>query len=302
MVAPCKYNIDKNWLQEQYITKERSATEIGNELNINKKTITNFLRKYSIPIRHGSSAHQHVIVSEETKRKMSESMKISKQKFKIVIDKNILNRLYIDEEIGANDIANQFDVSPTTIIRLLNEYDIPIRSRLEAVRTKITRNKLSNIAKNRIFSDEYRRNMSIAAKNRPIECRIHLAQLHIGKKASDETKKKMSDARRGDKHYNWQGGKSLEPYDANFNARLKEFIRDLFDRKCYLCDKNEVENGNKLDVHHINYDKLDVRVLNLISLCHRCHTSTNHYKYHWYALLVNNWVNNYIDFNSNFNF
>jgi len=54
---------------------------------------------------------------------------------------------------------------------------------------------------------------------------------------------------------NWRGGLSFEPYPEEFNDRLKEKVRDLWGRKCALCD--EEENEQKLDVHHLNGDKND---------------------------------------------
>ncbi len=62
----------------------------------------------------------------------------------------------------------------------------------------------------------------------------------------------------GEKHYNWQGGKSSEAYGLEFNDDLKEVIRNRDRRKCYLCEKTELENGEKLSVHHIDYEKTNM--------------------------------------------
>ena len=98
---------------------------------------------------------------------------------------------------------------------------------------------------------------------------------------SEETKSKMKKAKLGEKHWNWQGGKSFEPYGLEFNEDLKEVIRNRDRRKCVICEKTELENGEKLTVHHIDYEKLNNNPNNLISLCHSCHSKTNYNKDYW---------------------
>ncbi|MCK9371411.1 HNH endonuclease [Candidatus Dojkabacteria bacterium] len=79
-----------------------------------------------------------------------------------------------------------------------------------------------------------------------------------------------------------------------FNEKLKEIIRDRDGRKCRICGNSELENGKKLDCHHINYDKEDNNPKNLISLCHSCHTKTNHNRKKW-TKYFDNLVNIYRD-------
>lgn len=67
----------------------------------------------------------------------------------------------------------------------------------------------------------------------------------------------------------WQGGTSFEPYPLAFNGALKKMIRDRDDHACALCG----EHGK--DVHHIDYDKENCQLNNLITLCRACHGKTN---------------------------
>jgi len=85
----------------------------------------------------------------------------------------------------------------------------------------------------------------------------------------------------GEKHYNWQSGKSFEPYGLEFNKDLKEVIRNRDRRKCFICEKTELENNKKLDCHHIDYNKRNSNPNNLISLCRSCHIKTNNKKENW---------------------
>lgn len=117
--------------------------------------------------------------------------------------------------------------------------------------------------------------------------------IHIGKIPSKATREKMSKVRKGkrrpkisealkgERNGRWQGGKSFEPYNSEFNEQLKELIRHRDGYKCQLCGCPEIENGRKLDVHHIDYDKNNCKPLNLISLCSRCNTKVNSNRLKW---------------------
>ena len=85
----------------------------------------------------------------------------------------------------------------------------------------------------------------------------------------------------GENSTNWKGGLSFEPYPPEFNERLKEKIRTRDNRTCQLCGMTEKENGKKLDVHHIDYNKDNCQSHNLISLCHYCHIKTNFNRDQW---------------------
>lgn len=79
-----------------------------------------------------------------------------------------------------------------------------------------------------------------------------------------------------DKHPNWQGGKSFEKYPLGWTKIFKEQIRLKYQYKCCKCGVHEVELGRRLSVHHINCDKSNLKVENLITLCPSCHLKT-----HW---------------------
>ena len=93
---------------------------------------------------------------------------------------------------------------------------------------------------------------------------------------------------RGENSYSWQGGKSFEPYCHKFNNELKETIREKWDRICPLCNKPETENGGKLGVHHIDYNKEQgcTGDFFLIPLCKSCHGKTNHNRDYWQEYLT----------------
>lgn len=95
----------------------------------------------------------------------------------------------------------------------------------------------------------------------------------------------------------WKGGISFEPYCPAFNEIIKENTRDRFGRTCYLC--GTPENGYKLHVHHVDYNKSQGCAglkWSLIPLCRPCHTKTSNHRHYYFNLLRDYWLNEHIDF------
>ena len=124
-----------------------------------------------------------------------------------------------------------------------------------------------------------------------------------GTKRSLKARQITSEANSGEKNYFygkrffgkangfWKGGTSFEPYNATFNALLKEKIRERDGYICQYCGMTERENlnkyDNKLNIHHIDYNKKNDDEFNLISLCHYCHSLTNGDRDYWQDLYQN---------------
>ena len=82
---------------------------------------------------------------------------------------------------------------------------------------------------------------------------------------------------KGENHPNWKGGTSNQPYPFEFNKILKEDIKTRDNFMCGICGKET----QKLAIHHINYDKNNIKFDNLISLCYSCHSKTNYNRDCW---------------------
>lgn len=78
----------------------------------------------------------------------------------------------------------------------------------------------------------------------------------------------------GENHPSWIDGRSFLPYCSKFNNKLKEMVRRRDNHVCQLCGLSEKENGKKLDVHHIHYDKENCYP-DLTALCCKCNTFVN---------------------------
>lgn len=128
-------------------------------------------------------------------------------------------------------------------------------------------------------------------RGREITWKDKLSKVNMGKKLSEETKAKISKSNTGrcagDKHPNWQGGLSYEPYCPRFNKELKERIRAFFDYKCAICGKAQEDNNNyALACHHVEYNKqacCDGLPVCFAALCSSCHAKTTNSgdRYRW---------------------
>ena len=82
----------------------------------------------------------------------------------------------------------------------------------------------------------------------------------------------------------WKGGISRAPYPLEWTPMLRHEIRKQYDYKCVVC--NTHMTTVKLAVHHIDYDKHNCTLTNLIPLCRACHTKTNFNRSAWIAFFT----------------
>jgi len=92
-----------------------------------------------------------------------------------------------------------------------------------------------------------------------------------GKKASTETRKKLSDMRRGKKHWNWRGGKKNRNY---YGLDWNDIRKSIYERDLWTCQLCEKKNPKPIQCHHIVPFKVtqDNSPENLITLCCSCHS------------------------------
>jgi len=145
-----------------------------------------------------------------------------------------------------------------------------------------------NKSKRGVYSEGVRKRMSDGHKGLPSWNKglIGFSKGHIVSEESIkkqmETKKKRDKIYSGEKHPNWLGGKSFEPYGVEFNKKLKEQIKKRDGYRCQECFRHQDElKKGKLNVHHIDFNKKNNTLLNLISLCPSCHMQTNFNRDNW---------------------
>jgi len=103
-----------------------------------------------------------------------------------------------------------------------------------------------------------------------------------GRKLSREARKKIGEVHSKEKCHFWKGGISFEPYCPLFNREFKERVRKFFGYQCVECESPQ--NGRKLCVHHVNFNKescCDKTIPLFVPLCHSCHSKTNGKRNYW---------------------
>lgn len=134
--------------------------------------------------------------------------------------------------------------------------------------------KISQTKKVRGYSKEYRE---------AIRQRMLSNKHGLGTVLSIEAKARLAASKMGVSNPMWNGGISKFPYPFAFNKQLKEIIRKRDKGTCQICYKQE--NGREHFIHHIDYDKNNLDLLNLILICHSCHSKTNNHRKYWQCFL-----------------
>jgi 5-methylcytosine-specific restriction endonuclease McrA len=141
-------------------------------------------------------------------------------------------------------------------------------------------------------TDESKKKLSLShkgkkpwlGKHHTEETKNKIRLFNIGRKNTEESKDKI----RGKNNINWQGGKSSEEYGVDWTDSLRKSIRERDSYVCQKCGIHQSELDKKLDVHHIDYNKLNLDPKNLITLCRFCHLKTNLNREYWINYFNNN--------------
>jgi len=118
-------------------------------------------------------------------------------------------------------------------------------------------------------------------KNRAKYCSLKCKYIDFQKRYSGDKNPFYGKGFIGELNPNWQGGKSFEPYNLEFNDKLKRMVRKRDNYTCQECGYTEKQLGYSLSVHHIDYNKNSNILDNLISLCKNCHGQTNWERDDW---------------------
>lgn len=97
---------DRKWLHDQYVNKEQSQSDIGDELGVHVTTVGYWLDQHNIQSRSSPDGD------------------IAQLK-----DGAWLREQYTENERSQQDIASELGVSPTTVRKWLETHDISIRYR-----------------------------------------------------------------------------------------------------------------------------------------------------------------------------
>lgn len=135
--------------------------------------------------------------------------------------------------------------------------------------------KYIKIMKGRKFTEEHKAQIKknhadVSGKNNPRykdgRCVKTKMCLDCGKKIGYRAKRCGSCCKYQHLNYNWNNGNSKLPYSKNWTKKFKEIIRERDNNMCRSCGLE-----NDLLIHHIDTNKLNSDLKNLITLCRSCH-------------------------------
>lgn len=236
---------------------------------------------------------------------------------------NSIIEMYIKNKINTKNISKKFNVSKSTIERLLKRKNVLLshsESQKRAFENVDKRKRLSDTIKEYCKNLEVKKKKSIdtikqwkdpetrkilinsikissqkpEVKKRRSDSQKERTQspdyVHpmLGKHHSEKSRKRNSEShiglQSGEKHPNFKNWSSRLPYCFKFTPKLKETIRIRDSYTCQLC--GVIQNGRKHTCHHIHYDKQNCYP-DLICLCNSCNAKVNFNRSVWEQYFMN---------------
>lgn len=176
---------------------------------------------------------------------------------KTMLDEKVLRKLYLEDKLSIKDIAEQLEVAVGTVFNYLKKYDIQTRPSI----------------------NEYGvRKMSLSKKGKPSKLK--------GRKLSAETKRKISEARKGkylkNSKYGGHTKQRKDGYITVFSPNHPHATKDGYVMEHILVMEEHIgrclEKGEV--VHHINGIRNDNRIENLQLMTFQEHARL-HTKVRW---------------------
>lgn len=230
--------------------------------------------------------------------------KIFRKKYLYILTKEFFEKEYFDKKRSLYNIHKEIGINYGVIKSYFLRYGFELRTKSDTMklvnRTLEHNKKVYESNKYRYYSEDIRKkaidlylntNLSMAKVEKFFN--IKSRQLRVWLRKNDFKIKPKSEVQSGEGNPNWQGGKSFEPYTSDFNDILKEYIRK---RDNYICKNDEcgiteeehiIVLGKVLTVHHIDYNKKNCKVDNLITVCTQCNLRANYNKDYWKKYYTN---------------
>lgn len=277
---------DEAWLREQYITNGLSTYDIAALLKIGETTVRRWMITFGIDRRLSDVVLRQSAISKGVLEKLNDAAWLKDQRF----DLNRTN----------GDIAKELSVNCITVARWFSRHDIPKKQCLDPmyrneswlahqyIDLQLSMKEISKLCECTPSSiHKWLRVFKIPIRPSAVGCRMA--------SRTPDLRQRRSVAKLGNRNPAWQGGISFEPYCPKFDDTFKERVRSKFNHRCFLCPKTEAENGRKLSVHHIDYNKNSIckgRDWAFVPLCSRHHALSNNNRWYWFNKLIYYWLDN----------
>jgi len=239
-INPLYWN--KDWLYNEYIIKDRTADNISKQCNVHIRRIERYIKNFDF----------HKFIDPREK-----------------LPKDLLNDLYITQKLTPQAIAEQYQIDRSTVLILLNEYNITQRNRYESMSIYYNERggrELKSITNKEIWRRE-------GYKEKQIK-KYRIASNKL------ENRIKQSAGIQGIDISDWNGFLTSKNTRFRNNAIYKDWVKSVFERDNYTCQCCGARSGKgnpvTLNAHHIKsfskYPELRLDIDNGITLCSNCHS------------------------------
>jgi hypothetical protein len=235
--------IPQNDLKQLYVIEHKSSVQIGKIYNVGADTVLRQLRLLGFNNFIREAGEQ-----------------------KIIIDRDILFNLYVTQRLSAPEIAIKYSCSNSTISNWIKRFGF------------------GNLI--RIGYPNGRKNPKVSGNLSPtkrLDIKEKMSKNHFDCRG-DKNPNFGATWMKAEGNPNWLGG-CTSTYPWYFNDELKNNIRKRDSYKCRECgiieDEHIIIYREKLHIHHIDYNKMNCKENNLITLCLKCNVKANYNRDFW---------------------
>lgn len=230
---------DKEWLEEQYLVKQRTYEDIAKDANSTKHGVYHAMRRYGIKARVHSS------------------------KYPQLNDKEWLRKMYIDEFLSTKQLASLVGTTVGNIHSALIHMGIETRGYKEGWHTRYPEGRWGKDTAN-----------WKGGKPRCVDCGKEVIKYGAVRCMTCE----RVNNRLGVKNQNWQGGITSENVKIRSSKEMKLWKKAVLERDGRVCRFCGVTEG-EMHIDHIkpfaNYPELRLDISNGRVLCIDCHRKTD---------------------------
>jgi transposase len=305
----------KEELEKLYIADLKTTIEIAAVFDVHKTTVSNWLHSYGIDTRIGTEMYPHINrPSPDELRHLYIDKGLTLSEIgemcgtpnsttvcawladagiagrtpteiawgdRYMPNEEELRAFYIDDNETASSIAHRFGFEQSAILRQMRVYGIATRSISES--KLYGKQKPSDSELYRLYITERKSAVEIGAM-------FDISSTSIARwlRESGVQIRSNTEAHAKEMHNRWMGGISNK-YCDQWTEELRESTRERYGRKCFLCDKTEEDNGQRLSVHHVDMNKnqgCDGHSWKLVPLCKRCHARAHANRYNWCTVIM----------------